>query len=130
MITHLLALLVGFVAGALVMRKHKAKADTLDPAMTTKALTHVLGFLVQLVLLLAVVWLAKRGHYPMLAKPDPLVVRSQVAHSADTNRDFQISLMELTRVIELYNYRSGSIRTGQYRLKAGSEDGFEPGPSL
>lgn len=30
MITHLLALLVGFVAGALVMRKHKAKADTLE----------------------------------------------------------------------------------------------------
>jgi len=66
--------------------------------------------------------------YQMLAKPDPLVVRSQVAHSADTNRDFQLGLLELTRVIELYNYRSGSIRTGQYRLKAGSEDGFEPGP--
>jgi uncharacterized membrane-anchored protein YhcB (DUF1043 family) len=30
MITHILALLVGFVAGALVMRKHKAKADTLE----------------------------------------------------------------------------------------------------
>ena len=30
MITRLLALLVGFVAGALVMRKHKAKADTLE----------------------------------------------------------------------------------------------------
>jgi hypothetical protein len=30
MITHLLALLVGFVAGALVFRKHKAKADTLE----------------------------------------------------------------------------------------------------
>jgi len=30
MITHLLALLIGFVAGALVMRKHKAKADTLE----------------------------------------------------------------------------------------------------
>lgn len=30
MITHLLALLVGFVAGALVMRKHKAKADTIE----------------------------------------------------------------------------------------------------
>jgi hypothetical protein len=30
MITHLLALLVGFVAGALVMRKHKAKADSLE----------------------------------------------------------------------------------------------------
>jgi len=30
MITHILALLVGFVAGALVMRKHKAKADSLE----------------------------------------------------------------------------------------------------
>jgi hypothetical protein len=30
MITHILAILVGFVAGALVMRKHKAKADTLE----------------------------------------------------------------------------------------------------
>ena len=50
-------------------------------------------------------------------------------HAADVNRDARITLLELTRVIELYNYRSGSIRTGQYRLKAGSEDGFEPGPS-
>ena len=30
MITHFLALLVGFVAGVLVMRKHKAKADSLE----------------------------------------------------------------------------------------------------
>jgi uncharacterized membrane-anchored protein YhcB (DUF1043 family) len=30
MITHLIALLVGFVAGALVMRKHKAKASELE----------------------------------------------------------------------------------------------------
>jgi uncharacterized membrane-anchored protein YhcB (DUF1043 family) len=30
MITHLLALVIGFIAGALVMRKHKAKADTLE----------------------------------------------------------------------------------------------------
>jgi len=30
MITHLLALLVGFLAGALVMRKHKAKADSIE----------------------------------------------------------------------------------------------------
>ncbi len=30
MITHLLALIVGFVAGALVFRKHKAKADSLE----------------------------------------------------------------------------------------------------
>ena len=39
--------------------------------MTTKLLTHLLGFLVHLVLLLAVVWLAKRGHYPNLEEPDP-----------------------------------------------------------
>jgi hypothetical protein len=30
MITHLLALLVGFVAGALVFRKHAAKASELE----------------------------------------------------------------------------------------------------
>ena len=30
MITHLVALLVGFVAGVLVMRKHKAKADSIE----------------------------------------------------------------------------------------------------
>ena len=36
--------------------------------MTTKLLTHLLGFLVQLGLLLAVVWLAKRGHYLMIEK--------------------------------------------------------------
>lgn len=30
MITHLLALIVGFLAGALVMRKHKAKADSIE----------------------------------------------------------------------------------------------------
>lgn len=28
--THLLALIVGFIAGALVFRKHKAKAATLE----------------------------------------------------------------------------------------------------
>jgi hypothetical protein len=30
MITHLLALLVGFIAGFLVHRRHAAKADTLE----------------------------------------------------------------------------------------------------
>jgi hypothetical protein len=30
MITYLSLLAVGFIAGALVMRKHKAKADTLE----------------------------------------------------------------------------------------------------
>jgi hypothetical protein len=49
-------------------------------------------------------------------------------HSADSNRDGRIGLLELTRVIELYNYRAGTGRTGQYRVQAGTEDGFDPGP--
>ena len=48
-------------------------------------------------------------------------------HSADSNGDGEISLVELTRVIELFNYRSGTVRTGQYKSRSGSEDGFEPG---
>jgi hypothetical protein len=49
-------------------------------------------------------------------------------HAGDSNRDGKFSLLELTRVIELYNYRSGTTRTGQYRVQAGTEDGFAPGP--
>lgn len=49
-------------------------------------------------------------------------------HLCDVNRDGKISLTELTRVIELYNYRSGTTRTGQYKPQAGTEDGFTPGP--
>jgi hypothetical protein len=48
-------------------------------------------------------------------------------HAADTNRDGRLSLIELTRVIELYNHRAGTTRTGAYRLAAGTEDGFAPG---
>ena len=49
-------------------------------------------------------------------------------HSADTNRDGQIGLIELTRVIELYNYRAATVRTGHYHVQSGTEDGFAPGP--
>jgi uncharacterized delta-60 repeat protein len=49
-------------------------------------------------------------------------------HSADSNRDGQIGLSELTRVIDLYNTRVGTVRTGQYHVQAGTEDGFAPGP--
>jgi alpha-tubulin suppressor-like RCC1 family protein len=48
-------------------------------------------------------------------------------HSADSNGDGEIGLSELTRVIELYNYRSGTTRTGDYKPSAGTEDGFAPG---
>jgi hypothetical protein len=48
-------------------------------------------------------------------------------HTADSNRDGRVSLVELTRVIELYNHRVGTTRTGHYRAVAGTEDGFAPG---
>jgi hypothetical protein len=62
---------------------------------------------------------------------DPAATTNQILtryHSADSNRDGQITLNELTRVIELYNTRSGTTRTGQYHVQAGTEDGFAPGP--
>jgi hypothetical protein len=31
-------------------------------------------------------------------------------------------------VIELYNYRVGTARTGQYKIQSGTEDGFGLGP--
>jgi len=49
-------------------------------------------------------------------------------HSADVNRDARFSLVELTRVIELFNTRAGNIRTGTYRAQSGTEDGYAPGP--
>lgn len=48
-------------------------------------------------------------------------------HTADANRDGRLSLFELTRVIELYNTRSGTTRTGAYHVQSGTEDGFAPG---
>jgi hypothetical protein len=62
----------------------------------------------------------------ILLKPDPLVVNQVTMHSADTDGDFRVGLFELTRVIELYNVRLGTTRTGCYSVAttAGSEDGF------
>ena len=65
--------------------------------------------------------------------PEPLRASAVVAtldrhHTADTDHDGKVSLLELTRVIELYNFRSGSTRTGEYREGDGTEDGFAPGP--
>jgi hypothetical protein len=45
-------------------------------------------------------------------------------HTADLNGDFRITLVELTRVIELYNTRKGTVRTGAYRVDDRGEDGF------
>ena len=47
-----------------------------------------------------------------------------VYHDADWNQDYRLSLDELLRVIELYNTRSSSTRTGRYQVQVGTEDGF------
>ncbi|GAB5559106.1 MAG: hypothetical protein SynsKO_07530 [Synoicihabitans sp.] len=51
-------------------------------------------------------------------------------HDADTNQDSQLDLSELLRVIEIYNTRDGTTRTGQYHPDSTTEDGFAPGPTL
>ncbi len=67
--------------------------------------------------------------FQVLAAPEPLVVTAASPwHSADSDRDGRIGLFELTRVIELYNARNGTVRTGAYHVQAGTEDGFAVGP--
>lgn len=64
----------------------------------------------------------------LLAKPDPLTLKAVVHHTADLDRNFRINLVELTRVIELYNTRLTTTRTGRYKILPGSEDGYAPDP--
>ncbi len=67
----------------------------------------------------------------VIATPAPLQIGERPSlHSADTDQDNRIGLSELLRVIELYNTRFGTSRTGRYRVAAGTEDGFESDPSL
>ncbi len=65
------------------------------------------------------------------ASPGPLLLfPNSPFHSADTDQDRALNLFELTRVIELYNTRSGTQRTGAYRPEAANlEDGFAGEPS-
>ncbi len=63
-----------------------------------------------------------------LVRASGAVVTLARYHSSDTNYDGTISLVELTRGIELYNYRVGTERTGQYHIQANTEDGFALGP--
>jgi hypothetical protein len=72
---------------------------------------------------------ARPGGNPVVyvANPNPLAVARVSAHSADTNQDFRLGLIELTRVIELFNTRNGTVRTGRYSVgTAATEDGFNP----
>ncbi len=68
--------------------------------------------------------------FQLLVKPDPLKISELTNHAADTDRDNRINLVELTRVIALYNTRNGNVRTGAYRLAATvTEDGFDADPA-
>gem|GEM_PF-4473105 len=64
----------------------------------------------------------------MVANPDPLPINQIFFHTADTNGNYKIDLSELTRVITLYNTRfdtgAGKVRTGCYKIQAGTVDGF------
>ncbi len=68
------------------------------------------------------------GFAPEATRAGTTVVTLANYHSADSSRDGQLSLRELSRVIQLYNFRNGATRTGQYHVQAGTEDGFAPGP--
>jgi hypothetical protein len=72
----------------------------------------------------SVIFRIAAGPLTMMVKPDPLIVSAALYHSADSGRDLRIGLVELTRVIELYNTRIGTARTGCYKIEPGSEDGF------
>jgi hypothetical protein len=62
----------------------------------------------------------------VLATPDPLPIGpAPTVHAGDTDADHRINLTELLRVIELYNTRLGSTRTGRYRLNIDTVDGYE-----
>jgi hypothetical protein len=68
------------------------------------------------------------GFNPDLTTANGATVTLTRYHSADSDRDGKIKLTELTRVIELFNFRNGSTRTGRYHSQTGTEDGFASGP--
>jgi len=68
------------------------------------------------------------GFDPDTTRPTASPFALPYYHSADEGNLGNLDLSDLTRVIEIYNYRSGSVRTGQYSVAAGTEDGFQPGP--
>ena len=63
------------------------------------------------------------------AMPNPLRLNLYIPyHSADTSQNWRFNLTELTRVISLYNYRTNSIRTGEFHAETGTEDGYAAAP--
>lgn len=68
---------------------------------------------------------------PVTVTPSPLLIDPAAPfHTGDTNQDGRFSLSELLRVIQLYNTRNGTSRTGAYKVVQGTEDGFDPNPDI
>ena len=68
------------------------------------------------------------GYAPEATRATSASAALAAYHTADNSpRDGCLSLVELTRVIELYNARTGSIRTGVYFARGDTEDGFASG---
>lgn len=68
------------------------------------------------------------GISPDISKDEKHMALFPRYYSADSDRDGAVSLAELLRVIELYNTRTGTQRTGRFILDDSTSDGFAPNP--
>ncbi len=117
-----------------VQPRHSADYSPADGTLNLAELTRVIE------LYNTSIGTVRTGRYVVSASsvdgyaPDPGVTAGSIPttpHTADLNRDGRLSLTELTRVIELFNTRAGTTRTGAYHAAASpsaTEDGFAPGP--
>ncbi len=74
---------------------------------------------------------ARTGNYDANFAADSTRAPTAIAlfptyYAADTDRDGAISLSELLRVIEIYNVREGTTRTGRYQTNTTQDDGVAP----
>ncbi|MBI5766901.1 MAG: IPT/TIG domain-containing protein [Verrucomicrobia bacterium] len=65
---------------------------------------------------------------PGLTSPARTLTILPEFHAADVNKDRAIDLLEITRVLQLFAYTAGGVRTGEYHTQAGTEDGYAAGP--
>jgi hypothetical protein len=68
------------------------------------------------------------GFTPDSTRPTAASVPLPYYHSADYTNTGHITVAELTRVVSLYNYRNGTVLTGQYHVDGTGVDGFNAGP--
>jgi photosystem II stability/assembly factor-like uncharacterized protein len=113
-----------------VQRGHSADVSPADGALNLAELTRVIElYNTSSGTIRTGGYIASAGTVDGYASaPSRTAAAPATPHTADTNADGRLSLMELTRVIELFNTRSGTTRHGLYRSDATTIDGFAPGP--